>query len=178
MAFWDDISKKIVTIAPALGMALGGPVGGIIGTLASRTLAEVLGVDPNDPEMVKQALGNMTPEQAVALRQADLRFAEKMRELDVDLERIASEDRNSARNREIQIKDVAPKAIATVIVLIYAFVQYHVLKGTIDDSMRELALRSLGTLDAALGLVLAYYFGSSASARQKDETLAHIAKMP
>ena len=40
--------------------------------------------------------------------------------------------------------------------------------------MRDMALRSLGTLDAALGLVLSYYFGSSLSSTKKTEQISSL----
>ena len=46
-----------------------------------------------------EAAARATPEQLLALKQAEQDFAVKMRELDIDLERIANEDRSSARNR-------------------------------------------------------------------------------
>jgi hypothetical protein len=38
----------------------------------------------------------------------------------------------------------------------------------VPQEMREIVLRSMGTLDMALGLVLGYYFGSSAGSARKD----------
>ena len=53
-----DWKKTIGAIAPTIGTALGGPLGG----LAGAALASVLGVE-NDPEQIGAAVANATPEQ-------------------------------------------------------------------------------------------------------------------
>jgi hypothetical protein len=49
-----------------------------------------------------------------------------------------------------------------------------ILTQVIDPAMKDLVLRSMGTLDMALGLVLSYYFGSSLGSARKDETIHKI----
>ena len=65
------------------------------------------------------------------------------------------------RKREIETKDVTTKVLAYLICILYVGVQLFLLTHVIDDSMREMVMRALGTLDAILGLVFSYYFGSS-----------------
>ena len=65
----------IKTILPWLGTALGGPLGGI----AATTVGKVLGLNDNTVDNVKTVLNSMTvqsltPEQTVALKQADYNF--------------------------------------------------------------------------------------------------------
>lgn len=52
--------------------------------------------------------------------------------------------------------------LAIVIVGLYGIVQWHLLTNSIPQDMREIVMRALGTLDASVGLVLGFYFGSSA----------------
>jgi protein-S-isoprenylcysteine O-methyltransferase Ste14 len=84
-----------------------------------------------------------------------------MKSLDIDLERIAASDRDSARQMAIQTHDWTPRILAVVVICAWVFIQWHLLNSVIPDVMRELIARVLGTLDAALTLVLSYYFGSS-----------------
>lgn len=151
--------KAIVrTVAPMLGTALGGPLGG----LAVKTIGEALGLSEHTEEAISTALAGAKPEDLLKLKQADQQFAKDMKALDVDLERISAGDRDSARKREAETKDWTPRILAFVIVVTWGMVQWYILHNVIADDMRELVMRVLGTLDAALMLVLAYYFGASA----------------
>jgi len=67
-------------VAPTIGTALGGPMGG----MAAKMIAEALGVD-NDPKKIEKAIQAATPEQLAELKKIDADFDVKMKELDVDL---------------------------------------------------------------------------------------------
>lgn len=152
---WKAIVK---TVAPVLGTALGGPLGG----MAVKAIAEALGLDEHTEDAISTALAGAKPEDLLKIKQADQQFAKDMKALDVDLVRISAGDRDSARKREVDTKDWTPRLLAFAIVLTWGMVQWYILHNIIADDMRELVMRVLGTLDAALMLVLAYYFGASA----------------
>ena len=84
-----------------------------------------------------------------------------MKSLDIDLEKIAADDCNSARQMAIATHDWTPRILAVVVICAWVFIQWHLLNSTIVSEMRELVARVLGTLDAALTLVLSYYFGAA-----------------
>ena len=56
-------------LAPTLGAAVGGPLGG----QAGQILSQVLGV-PNNPKSIEQAMSNITAEQMVELKKAEKDF--------------------------------------------------------------------------------------------------------
>ena len=94
----DALLNLVRTVAPTIATAVGGPLAG----MATRAISEaLLGKPDGTEEELAQAAANATPEQLLALKKAEQDFAVRMRELDIDLERIANEDRNSARDREI-----------------------------------------------------------------------------
>ena len=70
----------INAVAPTIGQALGGPLGG----LASQAISNVLGVK-NDSKSIENALAHATPEQLAEIKKAELEFEKQMKELDVDL---------------------------------------------------------------------------------------------
>jgi hypothetical protein len=112
----------------------------------------------------------------LALKNAEQDFAVRMRELDIDLERIANEDRNSARNREIKTKDWTPKVLAGLITGGYFGVLFYMLQfGLPTTGGSEAMLVMLGTLGTAWGGVVAYYFGSSAGSKEKTEAMNRMA---
>ena len=148
----------IGSVAPTIATALGGPVAG----MAVKALSGALfGHEDGTQDDIMTALANPTGDQLAALKKIDADFKVQMKSLDIDLERIAAGDRNSARQMAIQTHDWTPRILAVVVICAWVFIQWHLLNSTIPDVMRELVARVLGTLDAALTLVLSYYFGAS-----------------
>lgn len=148
----------IGSIAPTIATALGGPVAGMAVKALSGAL---LGHEDGTEDDIKAALANPTADQLTALKKIDADFKIQMKSLDIDLERIAASDRDSARNMAIMTHDWTPRVLAVVVVVAWGIVQWYLLHNVIDASMRELVARVLGTLDGALMLVLSYYFGSA-----------------
>lgn len=153
-----DWKAVVRTVAPGIATALGGPLAG----MAVKALGDAIGMDSATEESVAAAIKGATPEDLLKVKQAEQEFQVKMRSLDIDLVKIAAGDRDSARQREVQTKDEMPKILASIIVTAWCFIQWHLINHSIPDDMRELVMRVLGTLDAALLTVLYYYFGSSA----------------
>lgn len=173
-----SIAKGILTnIAPNIASALGGPFAGT----AVRKLIEVLGIEPDSStEDVLSAVAGATPEQMIRIKEIDTQFQLEMRKLNVDLEKTLEtarvSDTASARLREATLRDWTPKVLAFGAVGCYVWVQWFILTHVIDASMREMAMRSLGTLDALVGLVFGYYFGSSDSSKRKQSVIEETVK--
>ena len=159
-------------IAPTIATAMGGPLAG----MAIKAISEaLLGKPDGTEEELAQAATKATPEQLLALKKAENDFALQMRELDIDLERIAGADRDSARNREIKTKDWTPKLLAGGITIGYFGVLFYMLThGLPTTGGSEAMLVMLGTLGTAFGGVMAYYFGSSAGSKEKTEALSRM----
>jgi hypothetical protein len=165
----DKIISIVRTVAPTIASAVGGPLAG----MAVRTISDaLLGKPDGTEEELAQAALAATPEQLLALKKAEHDFIVQMRELDIDLERIGNQDRDSARNREIKLKDVTPKVLAAIITVGYFGVLFWMLNyGLPGNGGSEAMLVMLGTLGTAWGGIVAYYFGSSAGSRDKNETI-------
>jgi len=146
------------SVAPTIATALGGPVAGMAVKALSNAL---LGHADGTEDEINAALANPTADQLAALKKIDADFKVQMKSLDIDLERIAASDRDSARNYAIMTHDLTPRVLAVIVVLAWGCVQWFMLHNVIESSMRELIARVLGTLDGALMLVLSYYFGSA-----------------
>lgn len=154
------LTDLLKSIAPTVATVLGGPLAG----LAVKTLGDALGMDePTQAKIEKAITGSqLTAEQILAIKNADQALIVRMKELDIDIAKIGAADRDSARKREVDTKDWTPKILAAVIVVTWGGVQWYLLRHVIHEDMRELVMRVLGTLDAALMLVLSYYYGASA----------------
>lgn len=171
---WQSVVK---TVAPWIGTALGGPLGGA----AVGAIADALNLSDKTESAIKQALSGVTPEQMLALKNADQAFSVKMQELGFqnakDMEELAVHDRDSARNREIQTKDNANKWIAGFVIAVWALINVLVLCLDMPKGSEQLIARLLGTLDAALMCVLYYYFGGSKGSDRKTELLAQASSI-
>jgi hypothetical protein len=161
----------IETIAPTIATAIGGPVAGMAVKALSTAL---LGHENGTEDDITTALATATPDQIVAIKTADNNFKVQMKKLDIDLERISADDRDSARKMRIETKDWTPDLLSFVVVVSWVVIQFYIFSHVVDPSMRELVARVLGTLDAALTLVLSFWFGSSNNSRQKDDTLNNL----
>lgn len=165
------------TIAPTVATALGGPLAGI----AVKVIADKLGIPEATQETVVDALtnGKLTSEQLAGLKQAELELQRqenelefKFAELEVQREKIAADDRASARMRESDTKDMTNRVLAAVIVAGFFSMAVGVLSGWADGVDSILAGTIIGYISAKADQVVSYYFGSSAGSAKKDLLLA------
>ena len=150
--------KLVENVAPTIATAMLGPVDGMAVKALSTAL---LGHGDGSEDDITNALANATPDQITALKKIDADFKVQMKKLDIDLVKIAADDRASARDMAANTHSYTPSVLSYVTVVCWAIIQYYLFTHIIDPSMRELIARVLGTLDGALMLVLSFWFGSS-----------------
>jgi len=153
-------------IAPGIATALGGPLAG----LAVTAISKALNIDEKDVQSTIES-GKLSADQLASLKQAEIELQAKAQELGLNFEKLATDDRKSAREMQISTKSFVPALLSFLVVTAWVLIQYFLLTHVIAQEMRELVARILGTLDAALLLVLNFYFGSSSGSQQKDELL-------
>jgi hypothetical protein len=164
----EALLNLVKTVAPSIATAVGGPLAG----MATKMISEALLGKPDGTEAeLVEAAAKATPEQLLALKKAEQDFAIKMRELDIDLERISNEDRNSARNREIKTGDITPRFLAAAITAGFFSVLGYMISYGLPPQGGEAMLVMLGTLGTAWGAIISYYFGSSAGSREKTTAI-------
>ncbi len=170
----EFLLSLVRTVAPTLASAVGGPLAG----MATRVISDALLGKPDGTEAeLIEAAKAATPDQLVALKNAEADFILRMRELDIDLERLSNEDRANARDREVKVGDKTPKVLAAVITVGYFGVLFWMLKNGLPSSGgSEAMLVMLGTLGTAWGGIVAYYFGSSAGSRDKNRMIDRMIK--
>lgn len=166
MAF--DWKKLLGAVAPVLGTALGGP----FGTLAGGLVNAALGLEESADEAARaKALERATPEQLLAIQAAEQQFELDMERLGIDALKIDAEDRKSARERETALGDLTPRMLAGIILTGWALLNWHLFTDALPQENKDFLLRSLGTIDAAVTLVLSYYYGSSSGSAAKDKII-------
>ena len=152
---------KVAPFAPVVASALGGPgVGAAVGVLSDL----LLGHKGGDADQVLAAVSN-NPDALLKLREADHAY-------EIELERIAAEDRKSARAMRIATGDWVPGALAVFITLGFFGVLGYILSEGVPAQGGEALLVMLGALGAAWGQVIAFYFGSSAGSKAKTDAMA------
>jgi hypothetical protein len=167
----EALLNLVKTVAPSIATAMGGPFAG----MATRAISEALLGKPDGTEdELLEAAKNATPEQLLALKQAEQNFVIRMRELDVDLERISHADRNNAREREVKTGDYTPKLLAAAVTFGFFGVLFWMIAYGLPVNGGEAMLVMLGTLGTAWGAIVSYYFGSSAGSREKTQAMNRI----
>tara|TARA_R100000734_G_scaffold17127_1_gene13344 strand:+ start:604 stop:1071 length:468 start_codon:yes stop_codon:yes gene_type:complete len=148
------LKNIISTIAPALGSALGSPLGGA----AVSMIAEKLGV-PNNQKAVEKAIQQATPEQLLELKKVEKDFEVKMKELEVDVFKLETQDTQDAR--KTFSKDWTSKLLGLVV--IGGFMGYIFLVTIQPPEQNSEALINLvlGYLGGLASAVISFYFGAS-----------------
>jgi hypothetical protein len=116
-------------------------------------------------------MASASPDQLAALKKIDADFKAHMKELDIDLERIAAGDRDSARQMQTATKDWVPKVLAVVITLGFFGILIWMLLNGMPKTGTEALLMMLGALGTAWTGVVNFYYGSSAGSKQKTDAL-------
>lgn len=169
---WKGLVKSI---APTIGTALGGPLGGMAGVALTKALGLGDAAAKDEPAMAAAVQG-ASPDQLLALKQADQEFALQMQKLGFEnleaLEAIAAGDRANAREREIKTQDWTPKALGLAITLGFFGLLYFLLRHEPPSGSRDILNIMLGSLGSAWIGVVTYYFGSSAGSARKTELLS------
>ena len=151
------ILKTVIgTVAPSLGTALGGPMGG----MAVNLVTKALGIDAkSSPKQLQAAVEKATPEQLAALKKVETEFEVRMKELDVDLFKLETADVQEARTAFKG--DWTPKVFG--LVALFGFVGYIFLvtlqpPSENSDTIVSLVLGYLGGLVSGIS---SFYFGAS-----------------
>jgi len=158
------------TLAPLLGTALGGPLGGA----AAAFLADKLGIESKTVEAVTEVLnsGKMTPDQIANIKLAELDFKKFTETNKIDVMRIEAGDRDSARKMQIATQSKMP-AVITIMVTVGFFGVLTALLLTPDLKANEIVLVMVGQLSAVWGACVAFYVSTTYSSANKNQMLAN-----
>jgi len=149
--------KNIVgAVAPTLGTAIGGPMGG----MAANMIADVLGV-PNDQKSIEQAIQNATPEQMLELKKAEQAFEVQMKELDVDVFALETQDKQNARS--MFSKDWTARIIGVATIAGFLGYIFLVTLQPPEQNSEALINLVLGYLGGLASAIISFYFGASHS---------------
>lgn len=160
--------KQLVGIAaPNLGKMLGGPLGGMAGNM----IREGLGVDSDE---AAAAMLETDPAAMAKVSEIEANLEARLAEAGVDLERVLAADRDSARQRQVALKDKTPAILAYMLTVGFFGVLFYMLRYGIPAEHGEPLLVMLGSLGTAWISAMVYYFGSTVGSKQKTALMARI----
>jgi hypothetical protein len=162
------------TLAPLLGTALAGPLGGA----AASFIADKLGVKEATIEAVTDVLnsGKMSADQIASLKLAEIEFEKFLKQNAIDLEKIHAGDRDSARKLQTTTQSNIPGFLAVGVTFGFFGILLFLLLEGVPATGGDALLVMLGALGAAWGSVISFYFGSSSGSAAKTEALSNLAR--
>jgi len=170
---WKEIIRGI---APVVGGALGGPLGASAASVVSQAL---LGKPDAAEEEIAQYLeaGKLTPDQIVELRKAEMEWTAKLKEAQIDLEKVTrqveAEEKQSARLLA-KLHGMWPQFILTLAYNVgYFTVLVYLLTGKASAEMLDNSLVAglVGMLTTVVIETIRFWFGSSWGSKRKTELL-------
>jgi plasmid maintenance system antidote protein VapI len=153
-------------IAPTIDTALGGPLAG----MAVTAISKAIGVDEED---VGELINNnkLTAEQIAKIKIAEIDLQKQAQELGLNFEKLAVDDRKSAREMQATTRSIVPPALAAIVTVGFFGILVMMLLGQVDSNNPPI-LMMLGSLGTAWTGIIAYYFGSSAGSQAKTDLLS------
>ncbi|MEM0929397.1 MAG: hypothetical protein AAGI89_08900 [Pseudomonadota bacterium] len=163
------LKSALGRVAPELARALGGPLAGAATSAAARAL---LGREDASEEELAATLERADPQALQELRMASLAFDKALLDAAHESERIAAGDRADARARQVELGDWVPGALGvTVVGGFFCVLAVMLLREVPSGAETEFSIM-LGALATMAAAVMNYYFGSSASSREKTRLLS------
>jgi len=165
------MSDWFKTLAPLLGTALGGPLGGA----AAAFLADKLGVESKTVEAVTEVLnsGKMTPDQISQIKLAEIEFKKFCKTNAIDLEKVHAEDRASARSMLATVRSKMPATLSLVVTTGYFGILIGMMGQWLKVTDSQALLIMLGSLSTAWGMVMSFWFGTTSGSKDKTDILAN-----
>ena len=141
------------------------------GAMASNILRKTLKLDDTATEDdIRASLESATPEQIIALKQAENTFKIDLKKAGIDVKRLENEDTANARKMQMLTKSKMPSLLALFVFAIFGLVSFQVFNIKTDLTMSQSTI--LAVLQNILMVIVGFYFGSSSSSQNKNELLA------
>jgi len=167
----NDFMGILKGLAPTVASALLGPLGGV----AVAAIGKIIGVDDATTVEISKAFqeGKITPEQIAEIKKLELQYQNEEKERGFKYAELEFKDRDSARQMQMATKSVVPATLTTIIVALVLGFEGSIMFNGLPANVSEIvAGRILGTLDASLMMVLAYWFGTTRSSSEKTSIIA------
>lgn len=153
-------------IAPTVATALGGPLAG----MAVSAISKAIGVDEKEVgDLI--ASNKLTADQVAQVKLAEIELAKQAQDLGLNFEKLAVDDRKSAREMQATTRSWMPPILAGAVTVGFFAIMTLMFFNKVDSNNPAI-LMMLGSLGTAWTGIIAYYFGSSAGSQAKTEMMA------
>ena len=154
-------------IAPTIASALGGPLAG----MAVSAISKAIGVDE---DKVQDAIANnkLNADQVAQIKIAEIELQKQAQELGLNFEKLAVDDRKSAREMQATTRSWVPPLLAAAVTIGFFAILGGMMFGKMSVADNTALTMMLGSLGTAWTGIIAYYFGSSAGSQAKTEMLS------
>jgi hypothetical protein len=154
-------------IAPTIATAMGGPLAG----MAVSAISKAIGVEP---EKVGDLISNnkLSAEQIASIKVAEIELQKQANELGLNFEKLAVDDRKSAREMQAATRSWVPPLLAGSVTVGFFAILGGMMFGKMSVADNTALTMMLGSLGTAWTGIIAYYFGSSAGSQAKTELMS------
>jgi hypothetical protein len=170
---WKETLSKITSAAPMVGSLFGAP-GLAVGSIV-KLVASVLGVAPDQDAIAAEVQAN--PEAILKLKELENSHQIELQKLVIEAERVRLADVADARGREKAVTEKTGKADMNLYILswvmvggFFSLVGLLIFRPLPPDSS-GVVMMLFGSLSAAFGAGIQYFFGSSAGSAAKTDMM-------
>lgn len=175
--FGNDWKKTLKTYLPAIGGALGGPVG----ALAIKAGLSAFGASDDDIkkagnpiDLLKSIVLGATPDEVKNAQISDEKFRTDMAKIGVKIETLHQKDRASARDMAKQLGAFWQNMVGiTLIAAVLGILFYIIVVGLLPES-NDIAVLVLGNVMGWAGSYIVFLFGSSKGSKEKDKQISGL----
>lgn len=160
---WSDLGKSVAKVAPLLGTAIGGPLGGGVGAI----IASVFGAE-NDPTEIASAI-KADPQAAIKLRKIELDHSARLQELLLETTKSELADKQNARKENKHSK--MPAILSVALNVFVAGIVYLLFYVAVPEGSRDVLFMLLGVVVKEWGGAMQYWFGTTRSSAEKTRSM-------
>ena len=165
---WKDIVRQV---APTIGLVLSG--GNPLVGMGIKAVSEaLLGKPDASEEEISTVLQSASAEDLLKLKTADHSFKTEMAKIGLDKDKLEFADKDSARKREMEVKDSTPAVLAYLFTVMFGSTLGTLIFGPeIAESNKPIIFSMVGSLGTVWIAACTYYHGTSRSSAAKDVLL-------
>ena len=166
-----DWTATVKSLAPTVATALGGPLAGA----AVEALGSIFGVSEPTQDKIAAVIENsqMSPDHVAEIKKLELQYQNDEKERGFRYAELEFKDRDSARQMMAVSGAKTPAVLTWIIVSLVLGLEGAVLFYGTPEGVSEIVLgRVLGTLDTALMMALAFWFGTTHGSGRKTDQMA------
>lgn len=166
----DKVRDLVASVAPLVGTALGGPLGGVAGQFVQRALGA------ETAEQAVALLQTGDPEIILKMKQADLDFQKFMEDAGVRREQLVVEDRKDARGLAKALGTIGPQMLITgALTAIVTWITYELFLEAPPKGSENVLFMIVGQVIGAWGSAVGFFVGTTQSSAVKNATVQQLA---